>query len=497
MSASGPSTSDSHDDQEDIAVEINIAGHDYTLFTSQEQELGRGAYGVVSVGQHIGEMGSPELVAIKQLDISTALQNLDKELARKENLTDEEKQEKRNKLRDEIIAEAEKETRIMSDRLGLHAGMELVDDKIFMVMPLVQGVALKKEIERVRKETTKSVKSIKAKREEYKAHEEALAEMDESTPEQREEKSIKQRALMSEMIRLEQAEREADKEQLKLRRYSLVLFKNLLSEVENMHACGIIHSDLHDNNVLVNPDTLEVTIIDFGLSHEVDPLPYDKLADEQAENRQYQQIGIVGDDLVANDGALHRPPESIHADKKSRQRYINPAMDYYAIAMNMLELMDLDGDNPYAQALNGDITRFIINATNHKLLGGDGSVEGRASIQETRKQLEAIIEKSRHISTLLPMLTSKHKAHQKAAQKMLDNILAHSSAPDTSLKKDIQSLLDARDAYFEQIKRERPIDVRGRIIRDPMMEEMGAHPIDATPAQDTAESSYSFGRRRP
>ena len=44
---------------------------------------------------------------------------------------------------------------------------------------------------------------------------------------------------------------------------SIEIFKNLFKTVFLMFEAGYVHNDLKPENVLVNPDTLEVTLIDF------------------------------------------------------------------------------------------------------------------------------------------------------------------------------------------------------------------------------------------
>ena len=50
----------------------------------------------------------------------------------------------------------------------------------------------------------------------------------------------------------------------------LVVFTNLVRIVRDMFEAGYVHNDLKPENVLVNPDTLEVTLIDFDAADSAD-----------------------------------------------------------------------------------------------------------------------------------------------------------------------------------------------------------------------------------
>ena len=43
-----------------------------------------------------------------------------------------------------------------------------------------------------------------------------------------------------------------------------MIFQQIVQCVQEMDAAGIVHGDIKDENVLINPETLEVKIIDFG-----------------------------------------------------------------------------------------------------------------------------------------------------------------------------------------------------------------------------------------
>jgi serine/threonine protein kinase len=44
------------------------------------------------------------------------------------------------------------------------------------------------------------------------------------------------------------------------------MFLQILDGIKFLHNNSIIHGNLNNNNIIVNPNNLKVTIIDFGLS---------------------------------------------------------------------------------------------------------------------------------------------------------------------------------------------------------------------------------------
>lgn len=44
------------------------------------------------------------------------------------------------------------------------------------------------------------------------------------------------------------------------------VFRNLLAAVGNLHECKIVHNDLKPTNVLIDPDTKRICLVDLGLS---------------------------------------------------------------------------------------------------------------------------------------------------------------------------------------------------------------------------------------
>mgnify|MGYP001233030820 CR=1 FL=1 len=44
------------------------------------------------------------------------------------------------------------------------------------------------------------------------------------------------------------------------------IIENIISIIKDIHKKGIIHRDIKPDNILINPDTYKITVIDFGLS---------------------------------------------------------------------------------------------------------------------------------------------------------------------------------------------------------------------------------------
>lgn len=52
------------------------------------------------------------------------------------------------------------------------------------------------------------------------------------------------------------------------------LMHQIYRAVQHCFKRGIVHNDLHSNNILVNKKTLQIKLIDFGCSYEVDERHY-------------------------------------------------------------------------------------------------------------------------------------------------------------------------------------------------------------------------------
>jgi len=57
---------------------------------------------------------------------------------------------------------------------------------------------------------------------------------------------------------------------------AFIIFQNLVGVIEEIHSCSIAHKDIKPENIFVDPDTLDVSVIDFGLSSVVVNNVYEK-----------------------------------------------------------------------------------------------------------------------------------------------------------------------------------------------------------------------------
>lgn len=69
---------------------------------------------------------------------------------------------------------------------------------------------------------------------------------------------------------------------------AMTIFWHILSAVETIHAQGIAHRDLKPDNIMVDPNTLRTTILDFGLSMVV---PASGLSDNFCGSKQVKVVG--------------------------------------------------------------------------------------------------------------------------------------------------------------------------------------------------------------
>lgn len=49
-----------------------------------------------------------------------------------------------------------------------------------------------------------------------------------------------------------------------------IIFRQIIETCQNLHALGVLHRDIKDENILINTETLEIKMIDFGCAVEYD-----------------------------------------------------------------------------------------------------------------------------------------------------------------------------------------------------------------------------------
>jgi len=159
-------------------------------------------------------------------------------------------------------------------------------------------------------------------------------------------------------------------------RQAFLIFQNILKALENIHSCNVAHQDLKPENIFVDPDTYNVSLLDFGLSSFVDPSEY-----------EYKFCG----------SPLYMSPEQLN-----KENNYNPfAAEIWSVGTILYEM--LIGCHPWAAAENlEDLIEFVNNvdfpsylSSNAKtLLSGILQVNAakRDDIQKISSKLDSILE---------------------------------------------------------------------------------------------------------
>ena len=51
-----------------------------------------------------------------------------------------------------------------------------------------------------------------------------------------------------------------------------IIFRQIVETCQNLHSIGVLHRDIKDENILINTETLEIKMIDFGCAVEFCPM---------------------------------------------------------------------------------------------------------------------------------------------------------------------------------------------------------------------------------
>jgi serine/threonine protein kinase len=76
----------------------------------------------------------------------------------------------------------------------------------------------------------------------------------------------------------------------------VVIFNNLLKGLKSIHDTNIIHRDIKGDNIMINPTTLEIKYIDFGLSDTIETYKYTPIYFGIADYLNVQVFKIKSDD---------------------------------------------------------------------------------------------------------------------------------------------------------------------------------------------------------
>ncbi len=287
--------------------------------------LGKGAFGAVSVAYD----SQFQPFAIKEINLNKSNPNIDV-----------------------VLAESTKEIAYMH-HLGMHAEMIHAhsDDpnllKMYLLQPFVKGISLAKYFENLLKQSR------------LPQNQNDIAKM-----------KLMQNAIASYIAALEATQK-------------LHKIRPIHGDSNHLGA-SIIHGDLHNDNILYNPDTRQATIIDFGLSC---MLP---------ENETH--VYIEGEDPIFQDilAPPHRAPETkvaeVRREGHSPERVYDKTSDIFSLAINFGVYSSIEEYSPdFAGAESAKLMKIFKELSQeNQFLGGSGRPEDRKSLEYGIEHLKAV-----------------------------------------------------------------------------------------------------------
>ena len=111
------------------------------------------------------------------------------------------------------------------------------------------------------------------------------------------------------------------------------IFLSLLQSVSYVHKYNIVHRDIKPDNLICNPKTNSLVLIDFGSAADIDPLPND--------NKFFakKRVGLDDDNIVAISPIYSAPEIFIRNDNTKLSNKIAYNFDTFSCALIFLQLL--------------------------------------------------------------------------------------------------------------------------------------------------------------
>ncbi len=162
---------------------------------------------------------------------------------------------------------------------------------------------------------------------------------------------------------------------------AITAFIATIEATQALHEKRVIHGDLHNGNVLYNPQTKSAKVIDFGMSYILSP----------GKDRVYDSSEVK----ITN---MHRAPETVQFAQHrlgKKERMYDKSSDGFSLAI------DFCVDFEFAEHLAPEIVnqevvelmKIFKELSQAKELGGTGKMEDRIPLDLVLKRLRAIQDK--------------------------------------------------------------------------------------------------------